>query len=78
MIAKLIATLLSRWRQRLLGGVCHSSRLFELDVVTIEANLIDGNRIVGNPAFLGLAGPDIERSGVPWAGDDVAVQLTFH
>ncbi len=51
---------------------------FDLDVVTIEANLIDGNRIIGNPAFLGLPGLDVERSGVPRAGDDVAVQLTFH
>ncbi len=25
-----------------------------MDVVTLEANLVDGNRIVGNPAFLGL------------------------
>ena len=50
----------------------------DLDVVTIEANLVDGHRIVGNPAFLGFPGLDVERSGVPWAGDNVAVQLTFH
>ena len=47
-----------------------------MDVVTIEANLIDGNRIVGNPTFLGLPGLDVERSEVPRAGDGVALKLT--
>ncbi len=57
--------------------MCRFSGFSDLDVVTLEANLVDGDGIVGNPTFLGLPGLDIERSGVPWAGDDVAVQLTL-
>ena len=33
--------------------------------------------IIGNTALLGLAGPDVERRGVPGAGDDVAFEFTF-
>ena len=32
--------------------------------------------VVGDPALLGYACPDIERSEMPWAGDDVALDLT--
>ena len=46
------------------------------DVVTVEANLIGGDGIVGDAALLGLACPDIKRSEMPWAGDDVSVELT--
>ena len=51
-------------------------RFRNLNVVTVEANLIGGDGIVGDPALLGLACPDIKRSEMPWAGDDVALELT--
>ncbi len=59
-----------------LDKICRSSGFSDLNVVTLEANLVDGDGIVGHPTFLGLAGFHIERSEVPWAGDDVALKLT--
>ena len=45
------------------------SGLPDLDVIALQADLVGGDGIVGDTALLGLAGPDVERRGVPGVED---------